>query len=192
LRKLRADYGSIVREGMLMKNLVLTSVTLFCLLMLTGSATAAGEKSKKPLSPTEAVLKIEKNNKVIKYCPDNTCDIIKAPLSIDERVFEDFTVLFFSYASGYIYLEKSYDGKVPYRHQTTDKVKDIIARQRNGCEGEELAVVSCIMQRLAKDYKIEASFSRFDESKNVITPYDPQVAYSLKSLRKTQAWYKEQ
>lgn len=165
--------------------------TLICLLMLTASASIAGQ-NKKPLLPAEAISKTEKNKKVIKYCPDNTCDIIKAPRSIDERILEDFSVLFFSYASGYLYLEKSYDGKVPYRHQTKDKVKDIIARQRNDCKGEELAVVSCIMQRLAKDYKIETAFSRFDEGKNIVTPYDPQEEYSLKSLQKTQSWYKEQ
>lgn len=142
--------------------------------------------------PTEAVLKIDRSNKVIKYCPDNTCDIITAPRSIDERDFEDFAVLFFSYASGYVYLDKSYDDTVPYRQQTRDKVKDIIARQGKGCEGESLAVVGCIMQRLARDYKIKTAFSRFDEGVNVVTPYDPQEQFSLKSLRKIHAWYKEQ
>ena len=172
-----------------MKTLCLMSLSL---LLITASIADAAQKSKAPLLPLEAISITEKNSRIIKYCPDNTCDIISAPHATDEQVFKDFAVLFFSYASGYIYLEKSYDNTTPYRKQTKDKVKEIIARQKNECKGEELAVVSCIMQRLARDYNISASFSRFDEDKNVVTTYDPQDVFSLKSLQKTAAWHKAQ
>lgn len=172
-----------------MKTIHLISLSL---LLITASAADAAQNYKTPLLPSKAISKTEKNNRIIEYCPDNPCEIISTPRSTDKQVFEDFAVLFFSYASGYIYLEKSYDNTIPYRKQTKDKVKEIIARQRNECKGEELAVVSCIMQRLARDYKIRASFSRFDEGKDVITPYDPQDEFSLKSLQKTKAWYKTQ
>lgn len=155
-------------------------------------AESGNQSQKLPLLPSEAILSVDKNRTLIRYCPDNTCNIIEAPPSVDKVAFKDFSVLFFSYASGYIYLDKSFDGKTPFRYRSQKKVREIISRLRQGCDGDDLAIVSCIMQRLARDHEIKTGFSRFDEGVEAITPYNPRVQYSLKNLRAIQDWYKKQ
>jgi hypothetical protein len=144
------------------------------------------------LLPSDTTTTTEKSKIVIKYCPDNTCDIIEAPASVDKAAFEDFAVLYFSYASGYIYLDKSFDGKTPYRQKSQDKANEIVSRLRRDCNGDDLAVVSCILLRLIRDYKIKIASSRYDEGVEAVAPFEPQEKLSEKKLRAVQDWYKKQ
>jgi hypothetical protein len=170
-------------------------ISLFSLLMaLIILCPAYGQASDQSpfLLPNGAEVRVDKNKKIIEYCPDNTCNIISAPASVNKVALEDFAVLYFSYASGYIYLGGSFDGKAPYRLRSQEKVKEIVSRQRSGCKGSELAVISCIMLRLVGQEQIKIAFSRFDEGEEAVGPEEPQEILSEKRLREVQAWYQNQ
>jgi len=79
-----------------MINLVLAFILFISFIIDPAIAHSGAMLPNASLLPTDTTVKQDENKTTIKYCPDNTCDIIEAPVSIDRTAFEDFAVLYFS------------------------------------------------------------------------------------------------
>lgn len=106
---------------------------------------------------------IQRENKKVlyKYCPDNTCTVLVSNrnnlINLDR-----FTLLYFYYASGYVYLNMGKnDGS--FIDKSKKHAQDIIFIE-SICSGKEHQVASCVMSRLL-DSGITGYKVRFDENR---------------------------
>lgn len=103
---------------------------------------------------------VEKNQFVIEYCPDNTCEKIIATKGMGERAFLNISLLYFKFASGYIYLKDWNQDAL-----TADAslfAKDQIPDCR-GLGGYDLTACALDWGRRAHNMRIY--FTRYDERK---------------------------
>lgn len=140
--------------------------------------------SKSPhLSGSVFEAKNGKKGWMVSFCPDNTCNIIRAPGSTPANAIGDFSALYLYYVSGYIYLKSFYntDAK-PY-------IPSILERNSARCQGmAEFSQAACVLNSLAKKHSIRIAFSRLDEGGADETKLD--VADELKEdhIKETKAW----
>jgi hypothetical protein len=128
-----------------------------------------------------------KAGREVHYCPDNTCDIFRAPNSAPQGALADFAFTYIFYASGYTTLQDfvTNTGK-PYS-------KAILDRNRSGCtKEEELDLASCVLRTLSRRYSIQAFFTRDDEGATNETAVDLESAASVSELNRVRAWQLEQ
>jgi hypothetical protein len=119
----------------------------------------------------------------VSFCPDNTCDVIRAPRSTPASVIGDFSLLYLYYASGYIYLKRFclVDAR-PY-------VPVVLARYSGKCpKSPELATAACVMKGLVTQHAIRLSFRRSDEGHTGESILDPNKEFSEAHLIKIKAW----
>jgi len=173
----------------------LTAISIFLFLASSGSAIAADMRSLGFLSeiaPSGLEYHVTKKLKTVKYCPDNTCNILEAPASIPNAVFNDFAFLFLSYASGYIYLKEPFDNSRPFLETSKKFLPQVVERRKHHCNGDEFEIASCILNKMAKEYSIKIYFSRFDEGENIKELEKQEEVLSVKVLRSTRSWLMEQ
>ena len=173
----------------------LTAMLIFLFLSLPGSVIAADLRLLGFLSeiaPSGLEYQVTQTLKVVQYCPDNTCDIIEAPASIPNEIFNDFAFLFLRYASGYVYLKKPFDKPRPFLEEAKRFLPHVIERRKQQCRGDELEVVSCILNKMADDYGIKIYFSRFDEGANIKVLQKQEERLSASALRSVRSWLMEQ
>ncbi len=98
----------------------------------------------------------------VRYCPDNTCDVISASKSVDQTVFDDFLVLYFARISSYVYLKD-------FQKSISDKLVDgIREKYEHFCLKRENISTKCIAQGLSEKFKISVLFARFDENEETL------------------------
>ena len=139
--------------------------------------------------PGRTTISVVKTNagRELHYCPDNTCDVFKAPASTTPRALADFAFAYIFYASGYTYLE-DFVTKTGGPHSEV-----ILNRNRSGCkEGHELELASCVLRHLARQHSIRAFQVREDEGASTETAVNLQAALSVNALKRTRAWQLEQ
>ena len=173
----------------------LTSMLIFLFLFLPGGVIAADLRLLGFLSeiaPSGLEYQVTKTLKVVQYCPENTCDIIEAPASIPNEIFNDFAFLFLRYASGYVYLKKPFDKPRPFLEEAKKFLPHVIERRKQQCRGDELEVVSCILNKMADDHGIKIYFSRFDEGANTKVLQKQNERLSASALRSVRSWLMEQ
>jgi hypothetical protein len=172
-----------------------TAILIFLFLSLPGSVVAADLRLLGFLSeiaPTGLEYRVTQKLKIVEYCPDNTCNIIEAPASIPKETFNDFVFLFLRYASGYVYLKKPYDKSRPFLEEAKRFLPHVIEKRKQQCQGDELDVVSCILNRMADDHGIKIYFSRFDEGANTKVLQNQEDRLSVNALRSVRKWLMEQ
>ena len=172
-----------------------TAILIFLFLSSPGSANAADLRPLGFLSeiaPTGLEYRVTQKLKVVEYCPDNTCDIIEAPAGLPNEIFNDFAFLFLSYASGYIYLKKPFDKSRPFLEEAKRFFPHVVERRKHQCRGDELEIVSCILNKMADDYGIKIYFSRFDEGANIKVLQKQEERLSASALRSVRSWLMEQ
>jgi hypothetical protein len=124
-----------------------------------------------------------KNDWVISYCPDNTCDVIRAPKQVSRAVLGDFSLLWLYYASGYIYLKGFIEIDAP------PLVAAALDRRSGGCRREpEFALASCVLSTMAESNKIRLAFRRSDEGGTVEGRKTIKESLSEARIGEIRAW----
>lgn len=144
------------------------------------------------IAPTGFEYRVTIELKVVAYCPDNTCDIIEAPSAIDNEILNDFALMFFAYASGYIYLKKPFDKSRPFLEQVKGRLPSVIEKHRNRCRGDEMELASCILNNIANTHGIKIYFSRSDEGAKTKVLQSLGERLSVNALRLVRKWLMEQ
>lgn len=174
---------------------ILTAILILSSFSIPGSALATELRllgSLSEIAPTGLEYRVTKELKVVAYCPDNTCDIIEAPSTIDNEILNDFTFMFLAYASGYVYLKKPFDKTRPFLEQAKGRLPKVIEKRRNRCRGDEIEVASCILNNIANTHGIKIYFSRFDEGASTKRLQKQEERLSVNALRSVRKWLMEQ
>ena len=174
---------------------ILTAILILSSFSIPGSALATDLRllgSLSEIAPTGLEYRVTKELKVVAYCPDNTCDIIEAPSTIDNEILNDFTFMFLAYASGYVYLKKPFDKTRPFLEQAKGRLPKVIEKRRNRCRGDEIEVASCILNNIANTHGIKIYFSRFDEGASTKRLQKQEERLSVNALRSVRKWLMEQ
>jgi hypothetical protein len=179
-----------------MKKLAIIS-SLFVVMFVHVSLAFANDfdslKTLKILLGDNLTFKETVTHKVIEYCPDNTCNLIKSPKSVPTQTLSDFAFLYIFYASGYIYIKKPYDDSVPFLESGKKIIPHIIARNEKGCNNSsDLKNISCILLSMYKSSNIKLYFSRFDEGQDSVSLINHKEELSTESLVKTKKWLDSQ
>jgi len=105
----------------------------------------------------------------ISYCPDNTCETFSMPSRNPEEKLCDFVYLYLYFVSDYYYLD-DFRKKVG-----SEKIGAIIVRnERITTKNDHLQEVKDVIESMAKEYSIKATFVRYDESTRSETAIDIQ------------------
>jgi len=96
----------------------------------------------------------------IEYCPDNTCESFKSPISKSFSILSDFAYIYLFYISDYYYLTH-------FRKKTPlERISQIVNRNIGSCrEKEKIEIVKCVLMSLSDKYSIKVIFVRYDEGK---------------------------
>jgi hypothetical protein len=147
----------------------LTVTSLFIsMLCISLNATSAHQLSSKEVlaSMPEKSAKIYKDSKFIwiEYCPDNTCDVLRAKSGISKTKFSDLALAYYFYYSQYIYLKswqqdlstvKFLDAQLS---KYSDKSCHLLSRK-------DLA--RCVLIAMQRDDKLALFFTRIDEGRKL-------------------------
>lgn len=95
----------------------------------------------------------------IRYCPDNTCEIIKSNKTTN--LLPEFLYLYLFHESGYIELGKSFNDQKPFREAAVEEpqVRKMVEKF---CPTTEKAP-KCILQGMRSSLGIKSCFGRYDE-----------------------------
>jgi len=144
------------------------------------------------IAPRGLEYRVTRECKVVAYCPDNTFDIIEAPVTIDNEILNDFTFMFLAYASAYVYLKKPFDKTQPFLEQAEGRLPKVMEKHRSRCRGDEIEVASCILNNIANTHGIKIYFSRFDEGASTKRLQKQEERLSVNALRSVRKWLMEQ
>jgi len=123
---------------------------------------------------------------VVTYCPDNTCDVIRAPLQTPRQGIGDFALLWLYYASGYIYLEQ-------FEVDAQPLVESTIERYSKDCPAStEEARAACVLSALATRSNVRLAFRRSDEGATGEQKVDPKEKISVDAIRQTKKWQRDE
>ena len=95
----------------------------------------------------------------IRYCPDNTCEIIKSKKP--DNFLPVFLYLYLFHESGYVELGKSYNGKKPFRESAIEE-SDIRNNASSFCANTHKSP-HCILASMRKQLNIQICTGRYDE-----------------------------
>jgi hypothetical protein len=140
--------------------------------------------SKSPhLSGSVFDAKNSKSGWIVSFCPDNTCNIIRAPRATPANAIGDFSALYLYYVSGYVYLKSFYNTDArPY-------MPSILERNAAKCQSSaEFAQAACVLNGLAKKHSIKIAFSRLDEGSAQETKLDVANELNEDHIKETKAW----
>jgi hypothetical protein len=96
---------------------------------------------------------------IVKYCPENTCDVIitedTRPSAFSKLL--DFSFLYFYYVSGY-------DALKDFKIAGQDYAPAIVDRNAVICpDSSEIDRAKCTLRELTREYSIRIIFVRYDE-----------------------------
>ena len=118
----------------------------------------------------QLTLSLRDGNSYVEFCPDNTCDEFKMPVTSSLGSAYDFIYLFEFSVPSYDELEK----KWKVRNDVTRYVAQLMRRYRVPAKcnskksGQEQRI--CVMRYLIASEHIEISLVRNDEGKRVVSP----------------------
>lgn len=95
----------------------------------------------------------------IRYCPDNTCDIIKAKKATN--LLPEFLYLYLFHESDYPELGKSFNDKKPFR-DTAAEEPEIRMKVAAFCPNQQKSV-QCILDSMCSSLGIQVCIGRYDE-----------------------------
>jgi hypothetical protein len=179
------------------KSIIVRSSPVVALFLTLARVAAGDEKPVDSLAVLKQTLNERGNTTIsamkttagreIHYCPDNTCDIFKAPSSTPQSALADFAFTYIYYASGYTYLRD-------FVTKTGRPFSNVILnRNHSACtEDEEFDSASCVLRSLAHRYSIRVLFVRDDEGTRSEVPVDIESAANIDELRRMRAWQLEQ
>ena len=128
----------------------------------------------------------------VEFCPDNTCEIFRAPANSSMKKLNDFVYLYLFYASGYTYLEMSITDSPPFRKSGRKYASSVLRRNASGCkQTDELELASCILRSLANENGIQVAFVRYDEGGWFEGPEDLNKTLSLGNLKSIRALHEK-
>jgi len=104
----------------------------------------------------DSIEVVSKNE--IRYCPDNTCDIIKSKTSTN--LLPEFLYLYLFHESGYTYLGTSFDNQKPFRAAVEEP--QVRKKVEKFCGAAE-KTPKCILQGMRSSLGIKSCFGRYDE-----------------------------
>ena len=106
--------------------------------------------------------------KSVEFCPDNTCDYLVAGQEISAETLKDFAYLYIFFFSDYFVLDEWRN-----RKESMAIAKKILSKpDYRDCKKDEDDAARCILQKLARTYKIKLYFVRYDEGKRNLVPED--------------------
>ncbi len=107
-----------------------------------------------------AITRETKNGIItISYCPDNTCETFSMPRGNPIEKLSDFVYLYLYFVSDYSYLDTL------RKRVAAEDVDTIILRNKQSTmANNQLEDAKKIIESLARDYSIKATFVRYDES----------------------------
>jgi hypothetical protein len=95
----------------------------------------------------------------IRYCPDNTCEIVKAKRQA--KLLPEFLYLSLFHESTYVELSKSYDGRKPFR-ETAIEEAEVRRKVAMFCPESEKSP-RCILDNMRSRMGIQSCLGRYDE-----------------------------
>ena len=117
-------------------------------------------------------IEVDKDKKIIEYCPDNTCESFRFKNNPPKDVLYNFMFLSLYYASDYFYLEKfKQENHEKLIRQIVEKERknlNIVGKAEYNLEDE----VKKVVRELIKQYSISFSFVRYDEKNRNVVPSD--------------------
>ncbi|QNP49119.1 hypothetical protein [Diaphorobacter aerolatus] len=171
--------GLLATTGIFNWNLEMVSLRFLMgalfLLFIPNIEAKANESSKNPNHLDELMtflegapnggMKFHRKNKnlFLEYCPDNTCEEIRAAKKVDKYLFLSISLMYYKYTSKYIYLEPWNDKSLIYTTQFFLKNKIISCHHFND---EELA--TCVLSWAGKKYALSVYFARYDGNSRVV------------------------
>jgi len=121
---------------------------------------------------------------VYRYCPDNTCEEIMSDKN-NYKNLNEFSLLYFYYASGYVYLKMNNNGG-SFIETAQKHVKNIVTNDKQ-CGGDEYQVASCIMLRLLRS-GITGISIRYDENIESKMVLNLKKLSSIDNLHRIVSW----
>lgn len=82
-----------------------------------------------------------------RYCPDNTCDVIKGPSGLNEEVISDFAFLYLSRHSTYTVIKDFQN------HVSDESVAETMTKYKFVC-ADELPTTKCVLAGMANYYSL--------------------------------------
>jgi hypothetical protein len=95
----------------------------------------------------------------IRYCPDNTCEIIKSQKPTN--LLPAFLYLYLFHESGYVELGKSFNDQKPFREAAAEEPQVRKSVERFCPSAEKTP--KCILQGMRSNLGIKSCFGRYDE-----------------------------
>ncbi len=101
----------------------------------------------------------------IRYCSDNTCEVIKSKEPSD--LLPEFLYLYLFYESQYVELGKSHGGEKPFR-ETAIEEPDVWKKVEMFCPGTKKSP-QCILDSMRSGLGIQVCPGRYDEGKYCVS-----------------------
>jgi hypothetical protein len=116
-------------------------------------------------------VRVSGKQRVLEYCPDNTCERFSAPSRVSEATLSEFAFLYLASASTYTGLE-------PFRsREAPPRVASIVAAHSAACPGrQQPQLTACVLLTLQKASGIQVHFVRHDEGVEAVTPVSLEAA----------------
>lgn len=164
----------------------ITSFASCCLLFSVTSVYAVGNAAPahEKFNPLQQVkskfpgsVEYRSKDRVLEFCPDNTCDGFKAANEASLGDLRDFAYLYIYFFSDYYVLE-DWRGDAASK-ETADRV--LSRSQYQNCKREsDLESAKCVLGTLSRNGRIELLFVRYDENKRNVVHKD--IAKQLSKL----------
>lgn len=123
------------------------------------------------LTTPSAAIKIAsaKGFRWAEYCPDETCEVLRVPVSVSADALTGMTLLYFFYVAEYEYLREWRD-KGNLREKLEKFVQ--LTRTRECDELSSRALAICVLRNFHKKNVMEIFFIRHDEGKTIVQRID--------------------
>jgi hypothetical protein len=99
------------------------------------------------------------SSREIRYCPDNTCEIVKAKRQV--KLLPEFLYLSLFHESGYVELGKSFDGRKPFREAAIEE-SEVRKKVAMFCPDTDKSP-RCILDNMRSRMGIQSCIGRYDE-----------------------------
>ena len=100
----------------------------------------------------------------VEYCPDNTCDVLRASAAVPSDKFIDLALAYYVYFSPYEYL-KEWQRGLSAANVVDSRLKQSGHRSCQTLSGKQLA--KCEMKASARESRLQVFFVRFDEGHKI-------------------------
>jgi len=120
-----------------------------------------------PADPLKAVTKsfpgsitLKAKQRVLEFCPDNTCDGFVASQNVSFSTLKDFAYLYIYFFSGYVELPEWRD-----RAEVKDVTEHVLAKPgyRKCKNADSREAARCVLLGLSQNEAIRLNFVRYDE-----------------------------